>query len=196
MNRTSLIVFVAVVAAITGAYAIYTRTGNREIQEPQVSEQVAPIPTLSPAASPERVGDNVETMTDDEKKRFMVEAEKMERVIMERDDPMPGKAELITSGGFLPRFRGVKGQALLVAEGGENTLRFENFDMDNGPDLRVYLSADLGKDNIVDLGGIRATRGNVNYAVPTGTDIGIYRNVLVWSEPFGVLFSYAELHNL
>ena len=63
----------------------------------------------------------------------------------------------------------------------------------NGPDLHIYLSADLDAKDYVDLGAIKATKGNVNYDVPAATDTEKYRYVLVWCEPFRVLFGYAEL---
>ena len=68
-----------------------------------------------------------------------------------------------------------------------------DFDTINGPDLRIYLSSDLGSADIVELGKIKATKGNVNYDIPEGTDLEIYKNVLVWCKPFGVLFSFAQL---
>ncbi len=75
----------------------------------------------------------------------------------------------------------------------QKIVRFENLKTINGPDLRIYLSADLGADDYVDLGEIRATEGNVNYTVPAGTDISKYKNLLIWCRAFSVLFSYAQL---
>lgn len=89
----------------------------------------------------------------------------------------------------------VAGEALLVKGDQENFLRFENLKTINGPDLRIYLSTDLKAKNFVDLGPIRATEGNVNYAIPTGTDLNKYRYALIWCRAFGVLFSYAQLEN-
>lgn len=80
-----------------------------------------------------------------------------------------------------------------IKDGDQLIVRFEDFQTDNGPQLRIYLSADLGADDFIDLDPIKATKGNVNYTVAAGTDTDKYRNVLVWCKPFGVLFSYAEL---
>ena len=87
----------------------------------------------------------------------------------------------------------VEGKAILIETDGEKILRFEDFDTINGPDLRIYLSSDLGDDDFVELGKIKATKGNVNYEVPGDVDISKYKYVLVWCKPFKVLFSYAEL---
>jgi len=63
----------------------------------------------------------------------------------------------------------------------------------NGPDLKIYLGSELGKNDYIDLGPILATKGSVNYELPDGIDTTKYSKVLVWCEAFGVLFSYAEL---
>ena len=85
---------------------------------------------------------------------------------------------------------------MFIKSSNETYLRFENLKTINGPDLRIYLSSDLSADNIIDLGPIRATEGNVNYTIPHGTDLGKYKNVMIWCRAFGVLFSYAQLSSL
>ena len=87
----------------------------------------------------------------------------------------------------------VAGETLIVETDSERLLRFENLKTINGPDLRIYLSADLNAKDFVDLGPIRATAGNVNYTIPTGTDLQKYHYVLIWCRAFSVLFSYAQL---
>jgi len=72
-------------------------------------------------------------------------------------------------------------------------IRYENFETINGPNLHVYLAKDLDAKEFIDLGPIKATRGNINYAVPKEIDIKEYRYVMYWCVPFGVLFNYAEL---
>ncbi len=100
---------------------------------------------------------------------------------------------IISRASMVAGAHGVSGEALIVKSGNETYLRFENLKTINGPDLHIYLSADLSADNAVDLGSIRATEGNVNYPIPTGTDISKYKNALIWCRPFRVLFSYARL---
>ena len=93
----------------------------------------------------------------------------------------------------MPRAHEVAGKALLISSGGGKILRFEDFETVNGPNLHIYLSTDLGDDDYIDLGEIRATKGNVNYEIDPAIDIQKYNKVLVWCVPFRVLFSYAEL---
>lgn len=72
-------------------------------------------------------------------------------------------------------------------------LRLENFYSTPGPDLYVYLSTDKGIDDHINLGSLKANRGDQNYEIPPGTDLDRYDHVLVWCKPFGVLFGSAQL---
>ena len=81
---------------------------------------------------------------------------------------------------------------IIKTESGD-VMRYENFKTLNGPDLFVYLAKDLDAEEYVNLGELKATEGNVNYAVPQGTNVQDYRYVMVWCKQFGVLFNYADL---
>lgn len=149
---------------------------------------------LGPAPiTPVIVKDNLETMEEVKKQEFIKQVEEMRDTVMEKTESMPLRATLIAQGDFTPRFHDVEGTALLIKENERRIVRFENFKTDNGPQLRIYLSSDLSNDDFVDLGSIKATKGNVNYDIPEGTDTNKYRYVLVWCKPFGILFSYAKL---
>ena len=93
----------------------------------------------------------------------------------------------------VPEDHEVKGRAVLISIDQQKILRFEDFETVNGPNLHIYLSEDLEANNYVDLGKIKATKGNVNYNVDSSVDLEKYDKVLVWCVPFKVLFSYAEL---
>jgi hypothetical protein len=86
------------------------------------------------------------------------------------------------------------GQALLIeTEPGIYVLRFENFSVQNGPDLFVYLSpsAEGYADGAIKLGGLKATDGAFNYEIPAGTDISQFQSAIVWCDAFAVLFATA-----
>ena len=101
--------------------------------------------------------------------------------------------ETISQGDFIESAHTVEGRALLISQNEEKILRFENFDTVNGPDLHIYLSSSLSNDDFIDLGKIKATKGNINYQISSSIDTEKYDKVLVWCVPFGVLFSYADL---
>lgn len=139
------------------------------------------------------IEDKMDEMTVEEKQQFEDATEQANRESVVMDDEMPEGPQLLSQGVFMPRAHEVMGNALLIENNGQKVLRFEDFDTVNGPNLHIWLSSSLGEDDYVDLGPIKATKGNVNYEVPAGVDIDRYDKVLVWCVPFGVLFSYAEL---
>lgn len=86
------------------------------------------------------------------------------------------------------------GTARIIETDDGSYVRYENFETINGPDLYVYLAKDKDAREFVNLGLIKATQGNINYAVPDGIEVHDYRYVLVWCKAFGVLFNHADLH--
>ena len=107
--------------------------------------------------------------------------------------PPAPTARVIAQGPFTPGEHAVEGAALLINNQGKKIVRFENFKSTDGPDVHVYLSADFDNKDSVELGGLKATSGNVNYDVPPGVDTTKYNKILIWCKPFHVLFSSAEL---
>lgn len=87
----------------------------------------------------------------------------------------------------------VKGIANILSVDGKNYLRLEDFESTNGPDLKVYLSNDLKAGKYKSLGDLKGNIGNQNYELSEDVDISDYKYVLIWCEPFRVLFGYAEL---
>ena len=108
----------------------------------------------------------------------------------------------LAEGSFIPRGRySGEGRAVVLNDGSEQRfLRFEDFSTDNGPDLRVYLSAssadgDSGSfdDDFVDLGVLKGNIGDQNYEVPVGVDLSVYHTVVVWCVRFSTPFTAADL---
>lgn len=93
------------------------------------------------------------------------------------------------------------GEARIIElEDGSLFLRFEDLETSNGPDLRVYLSEIPASDDwhaygegFIDLGGLKANRGNQNYEIPSGTDLSKYKSAVIWCRRFTVGFGVAGL---
>ena len=94
------------------------------------------------------------------------------------------------------------GQAIIYrGPDGSHLLRLENLDVTNGPRLHVYLSghADPGSPDEVrvqgyyDLGRLKGNRGNQNYPLPSDVDVSAYNSVVIYCQPFHVVFSVASL---
>jgi len=101
------------------------------------------------------------------------------------------------------RFESVRHEArgvarvIQLAEGG-SVLTLTEFQVDNGPDLRVYLVAgpatsEAEVEDFVDLGGLKGNVGNQQYRVPAPVDVERYTTVVIWCRAFSVLFARAPL---
>ena len=82
---------------------------------------------------------------------------------------------------------------VLPLDDGSRVLRLENFEATNGPGLYVYLASDKTAADHVSLGRLKANAGNQNYTIPDGVDLEKHGTVLIWCEPFSVLFGSAQL---
>ncbi|HEY8168341.1 MAG TPA: DM13 domain-containing protein [Candidatus Limnocylindrales bacterium] len=108
----------------------------------------------------------------------------------------PGLDERSGSFSGADEFHFGRGTARLIetAPGGY-TVRLEDFAVRNGPDLFVYLSpsAEGYADGAIELGSLKADRGNQNYDVPAATDVESVQSVVIWCKQFAVLFATALL---
>jgi hypothetical protein len=94
-----------------------------------------------------------------------------------------------------------EGTARLIRDAdGSHLLRLEDFSVTNGPDLFVVLSTDprgsrssAGSNDALNLGRLRATDGNINYAVPDGVDVSHVRSAVIYCRAFRVVFAVATL---
>ncbi len=97
--------------------------------------------------------------------------------------------------------KGTGTATLYEGSDGVITIRFEGFEVTNGPDLKVWLvsaadvtgSADVTNSDYVALGRLKGNIGDQNYTVPAGTDISRFNSVVIWCEAFSVLMSAASL---
>lgn len=106
----------------------------------------------------------------------------------------------LARGAFRGLAHAASGTALLIDVDGKRYLRFEDLSVDNGPDLKVYLSPEQASsdegafdDRIVNLGELKGNIGDQNYALPPEIDLERYRSAVVWCERFGVGFAVAPL---
>ncbi len=82
---------------------------------------------------------------------------------------------------------------------GSHVLRLENFEVTNGPDLHVLLVPDAapadrdGIDGYVDLGSLKGNIGDQNYDIPSDVDVSGFGSVVIYCQPFHVIFSVAGL---
>lgn len=92
-----------------------------------------------------------------------------------------------------------EGTAIVIERGTERIIRFEDFDVTNGPKLHVLLSTEKNPSDsrvvgeYIDLGELKGNVGNQNYLVPEGIDISQYKSVVIYCKPFQVVFAGASI---
>ena len=91
------------------------------------------------------------------------------------------------------------GTASVFQQGETQILRFENFNVTNGPDLHVLLVENIGAGShdelgdYIDLGKLKGNMGDQNYEIPDGIDISQYEGIIIYCVPFRVVFARAPL---
>jgi hypothetical protein len=114
--------------------------------------------------------------------------------------PVPAGPQLLGSGEFvgLAGHDGTGDAGIFRLDDGSLVVRLENLDIDNGPDLELYLvpgdAAYSPGDGSVHLGALKGNIGDQTYEIPT--DFAVSPGpwtVLVWCEAFTVEFVGASL---
>jgi hypothetical protein len=131
----------------------------------------------------------------------------------EMDEPMPTSMPeptatviqepiLITQGDFYGAddFHQGRGVAFIYQNpDGSYFLRFENFEVTNGPQLHVILGREPNPFNhetlgdYLDLGPLKGNIGDQNYVIPAGTDLDAYGSVVIYCVPFRAIFAIAPI---
>ena len=78
------------------------------------------------------------------------------------------------------------GTAELVENDGKVVVQLRDFDVQPGPDYRLYLAAGERPDGGRELGALKGTSGNQRYAVERRADARRFDTVLVWCRAFSV----------
>ena len=142
--------------------------------------------------------------TREEVEETMATMAKMENTMTEPMMPAMSSAMVLSMGNFRDAdsfHRGSGTATVYQLEDGSHVLRFEDFRVTNGPDLRVLLSkaADIANKGefqqyeYVELDRLKGNIGNQNYVIPADLDVTEYGTVVIYCKPFHVLFSVASL---
>lgn len=88
-----------------------------------------------------------------------------------------------------------------MMEDGSLIVRLEDFEVEDGPDLHVYLTDQdpvqntegIALTNAIDLGELKGLVGDQSYLVPSGLELPSYRSVVIWCVPYLVPFIAAPV---
>ncbi|MCY4366631.1 MAG: DM13 domain-containing protein [Chloroflexi bacterium] len=122
-------------------------------------------------------------------------------------EPMPemtAQPVAVASGSFrdADSFHRGSGMATIYqTPDGGHVLRFEDFMVTNGPDLRVLLAEPgdpmsrdaLQSGGYTHLAKLKGNIGNQNYEIPADIDLSEQNSVIIYCMPFHVIFSVAPL---
>ena len=117
-------------------------------------------------------------------------------------EPDVPEIQTLASGSLVDHAHGGDGTVNVITDGDRRFLRFEDdFAVDNGPDLNVYLvrgadaegDSGLFDDDFIDLGDLKGNIGAQNYELSADIDLDEYTTVAIWCVRFGVAFNAANL---
>ena len=119
------------------------------------------------------------------------------RPTVEDEGPMP-RNMLLGRGSFMPVAHPARGTARAIGTPRGRFLTLTGFEVDNGPDLRVYIVAGPARsegqvDEFTDLGPLKGNRGNQQYELPRKLDLDRPHTVVIWCRAFSVNFARAPL---
>jgi hypothetical protein len=229
MRRTIIYILGAVVVIAGLAVAWYLASPlfiNRTVDE-AFPVEVPPVEELAEMSEEELVeleSDFMDALPPEEEIAEMPpeEIKELEDQVMqiatvmpdkEMDEPMPTpnpeptatviqEPVLITDGDFYGAddFHQGKGDAFIYQNpDGSYFLRFENFEVTNGPQLHVILGVEPNPFNhdtlgdYLDLGPLKGNIGDQNYVIPAGTDLEAYGSVVIYCVPFRAIFAIAPI---
>lgn len=123
-----------------------------------------------------------------------------DEVVNEDFAASPASGGAVSSGEFHPVAHPGSGRATVYRlEHGSYTLRLENLDIFNGPDLYAVAAGDATDAEAVlengfsNLGRLKGNRGDQTYALPEDFDPKEHRAISVWCQRFSVNFATAPL---
>ena len=196
-NRRAIFTFGAILSAaiaiIVGWYLISPLFINKTIDEA--------FPKSAPIADSSNVMDEE-----------MLEATATMEVALTQpdkvmDDPMPAddmnSMTILAQGEFYDiAHHGMGTATIYQLEDGNIILRFEDFEVLNGPEMHVYLAqidpvpdtVGIELDGAIDLGDLKGNIGNQNYELPPDLNISEYKSVVIWCVPFKVPFNASPLN--
>jgi hypothetical protein len=113
--------------------------------------------------------------------------------------------EILLEGNFVAMDSVHKGTGLVnivKQDNGDLKLRFIDVNIADGPGLVIYLSKKSSFSGIhddpgiyVDLGDLPQNTGNFSVSIPNTTNLDQYHSVMIWCDPFDVVFTFATLQS-
>jgi len=107
----------------------------------------------------------------------------------------PAANVIARAGDVLPASHSASGTARVIelAAGGRRLTLSDGFEIDPGPQVRVYLATNASGSTYKNLGDLKGSRGNQQYEIPNDVDLDTYDTVVFWCVPFTTSLASAAL---
>jgi hypothetical protein len=201
-----------IVVIVVGAIAWYLISPlfiNVQVDEgfPTLVPMPSKTPVIEPTEDPgAQMTQTVEALGFDPAKATEMMEEAMTAEPNVADDEMPedsaGEMKIIAQGQIYDiAHEGMGTATIYELADGSRVLRFENFEVLNGPQLHVYLATEnpiadtvgVELDGFLDLGPLKGNIGDQNYTIPDEIFLDHFQSVVIWCVPFRVPFNAAPL---
>lgn len=195
LNQIIIIMIASVVLAILSSSSVMP---NLRAQTNLQEEAMLAFQNFTSMSEGERM-DAARQMNSDEKAMIMMGAAQSNNEVNETIAAMsPSELEkatilLLRSGNFTSQQHGTeaRGLAKIISVNDNPFLRFENFNVTNGPDLHVYFTNGQDINSGMDLGTLKGNMGAQNYFL--GGIANQYDTVVIASKPFGTIYATSNL---
>jgi Electron transfer DM13 len=200
--KISIIVAIVVIGGFLASPLFYQTQVNESL--PTALNQLEPGLTYDKFVNmdEEKRLSIVEKMPDQVKDLVMKEAASSTTIVSESMDDLTKSKDVQTqmeptilkTGQFEGLFgHQASGTAKIIKINNMTYLRFENFQVTNGPDLHVYITSDGNIQNGINLAKLKGSVGDQNYLLEN-INLGTYNTVVIYCQPFGVYFGHAKLN--
>lgn len=188
--KFGIIIVAIIVVGVLSSPLFYDTAVDEAIPVPGGSVDLEEFPNMDESERDALV----EEMADEEKNAIMDE---FAGTVSEVSEDMAGDSEdavtIVSSGEFEGLYgHSAAGTAKIITVDGQNYLRFEDFSVTNGPDLKVYLTPTGNVDDGTRLADLKGSRGAQNYALDA-SELDGAGFVVIYCQPFHVYFASAEL---
>jgi hypothetical protein len=120
-------------------------------------------------------------------------------VMVDASSALAARNVELLHGTVRPAAHSANGRAAVVLTGRKRVLTLRSFRISPGPKVHVYLvpravkgDGDVRRD-FKDLGALKGSKGNQQYAIPGAVDLRRYTSVIFWCVPFTSILARANL---
>lgn len=202
MSNTTKLVAAAVATLSALAYLAFGVFGVHTLFIDDTVDEAGPVfsSTVDAEVRQDLVPDRGETVESSEPS---LASDAAAAAAEEEEEVVEAEVLVLVEGEFVGLAHPSTGVASVIGNGTDQRfLRFEGFEVDNGPDLFVYLTTEdaageeaaFGREGeFVDLGTLTGNIGSQNYEIPSDVDLDVYNTVVIWCRRFSVAFAAADL---